>query len=211
MMARDTSTHGDRCSDNSLFRAAMDVLDRANIGVILTDGQATVKIINNAALALTSGPLLLLRGNRLDCTSKRTTGQLHRVIREVAGGPRTSDNSAVEKTELEWVRSDLVIAGIASPAGRTLRRFALLLTSCAARGVRDHPAEHVQLTPAETRLLRALVGGQQLRSYAAEAGISLTTVKTHLRGLFDKTGERRQSALILRALSDPMLVSQWTR
>ena len=61
------------------------------------------------------------------------------------------------------------------------------------------------LTKAEARLLRALMGGMRLADYAAEAGVSGSTVKTHLKNLFDKTGERRQSDLIRRALSNPLL------
>jgi hypothetical protein len=54
-------------------------------------------------------------------------------------------------------------------------------------------------------LLTALVSGERLSAYASEARISLSTAKTHLRSLFDKTGERRQADLIRRALASPML------
>ncbi len=61
------------------------------------------------------------------------------------------------------------------------------------------------LTPAEARLLGALIAGERLPDYARRHGVSPTTARTHLRSLFDKTGERRQSDLIRRALSDPVL------
>jgi DNA-binding CsgD family transcriptional regulator len=61
------------------------------------------------------------------------------------------------------------------------------------------------LTPAEAKLLSALVSGERLAAYAARHGISVTTAKSHLGALFDKTGERRQADLIRRALSDPIL------
>ncbi len=56
------------------------------------------------------------------------------------------------------------------------------------------------LTPAEARLLSALVSGERMSEYAQRRGISVTTAKSHLRALFDKTGERRQADLIRRAL-----------
>lgn len=59
------------------------------------------------------------------------------------------------------------------------------------------------LTPAEARLLSALVEGERLTDYAGRIGIKTTTAKTHLRGLFAKTGETRQADLIRRAISDP--------
>jgi DNA-binding CsgD family transcriptional regulator len=61
------------------------------------------------------------------------------------------------------------------------------------------------LTAAETRLLSALVAGERLRDYAARTCVSISTVKTHLRNLFAKTGEQRQADLVRRALSDPVL------
>jgi DNA-binding CsgD family transcriptional regulator len=61
------------------------------------------------------------------------------------------------------------------------------------------------LTPSEAKLLSALVSGERLGTYAARQGISVTTAKSHLSSLFDKTGERRQADLIRRALADPIL------
>jgi DNA-binding CsgD family transcriptional regulator len=63
------------------------------------------------------------------------------------------------------------------------------------------------LTPAEARLLAALVEGERLNGYARRTGISITTAKSHLNSLFDKVGERRQADLIRRAASDGWLRS----
>jgi len=57
------------------------------------------------------------------------------------------------------------------------------------------------LTPAEGRLLSALVAGRRLGEFAAASGVSITTVKTHLDRLFNKFGVRRQADLIRQALS----------
>ena len=65
-----------------------------------------------------------------------------------------------------------------------------------------------KLTDAEARLLCALVAGERIADYAVRTKVSLATAKTHLGALFNKTGERRQSDLIRRALSDPLLFSQ---
>jgi DNA-binding CsgD family transcriptional regulator len=58
------------------------------------------------------------------------------------------------------------------------------------------------LSPAEARLLEALVGGTRLGDYAARTGVSLSTVKTQLAHVFLKTGENRQSDLIRRVFRD---------
>ena len=57
------------------------------------------------------------------------------------------------------------------------------------------------LTPAETRMLGLLARGFNLDDTAATLGIAMTTARTHLRHLFEKTGTDRQSALVRLALS----------
>ena len=57
-------------------------------------------------------------------------------------------------------------------------------------------------TPAETRVLEALLEGRTIGGAARTLGIGEATVKTHLQHIFDKTDTRRQIDLI-RLLSDP--------
>jgi DNA-binding CsgD family transcriptional regulator len=58
------------------------------------------------------------------------------------------------------------------------------------------------LTQAEARLVVALCAGETLAGYAMAAGTSLNTVKTHLKHVFDKTGETRQADLVRRISTD---------
>jgi hypothetical protein len=51
----------------------------------------------------------------------------------------------------------------------------------------------------------ALCRGQTLQAYAEATGAGLTTAKTHLRAVFAKTGERRQTDLMLRVKGDAAL------
>lgn len=52
------------------------------------------------------------------------------------------------------------------------------------------------LTRMEARLTAALLEGKTVQEFAESAGISVQTVKTHLKNVFSKTGVSRQSALI---------------
>lgn len=52
------------------------------------------------------------------------------------------------------------------------------------------------LTPAETRLAALLAQGHGLDTAGDALGIAVTTVRTHLQRLFDKTGTRRQADLV---------------
>ncbi len=59
------------------------------------------------------------------------------------------------------------------------------------------------LTPAEAKVALALLAGQTPGEYAQASGLSMATVRTHLRALFAKTGTRRQAEAVqvLRGLS----------
>jgi DNA-binding CsgD family transcriptional regulator/PAS domain-containing protein len=57
-------------------------------------------------------------------------------------------------------------------------------------------AEQYGLTPAETRMLSAIVVGKGLVSAAREIGIARSTAQTHLDRIFQKTGTNRQAELV---------------
>ncbi|OBG32093.1 MULTISPECIES: helix-turn-helix transcriptional regulator [Mycolicibacter] len=61
------------------------------------------------------------------------------------------------------------------------------------------------LTNAEAQVALLVMRGEGLTPIAEELSVSLTTVKTHLRHIFDKTGIHRQAELVrLLILLDPM-------
>jgi DNA-binding CsgD family transcriptional regulator len=48
------------------------------------------------------------------------------------------------------------------------------------------------LTPAEARVARSLASGKAVETIAADGGVSLTTIRTHVRAVLEKTGCNRQ-------------------
>nr|QIP10996.1 LuxR family transcriptional regulator [Bradyrhizobium symbiodeficiens] len=72
-----------------------------------------------------------------------------------------------------------------------VRKTALPIPSCA-----EVISKAFRLTPAELRVLLALVELGGIPEVAAALGIAGSTVKTHLRRLFDKTGAARQADLV---------------
>jgi DNA-binding CsgD family transcriptional regulator len=62
------------------------------------------------------------------------------------------------------------------------------------------PVELVQslfdLTPAEARVARSLASGKTVEDIAAESRISANTVRTHVRGVLEKTGRTRQAEVV---------------
>jgi len=74
----------------------------------------------------------------------------------------------------------------------------LVLTNIAAP--KAPPVELVQslfdLTPSEARVARSLAIGNSIDDMAADGGISRNTVRTHMRGVLEKTGCRRQAEVV---------------
>jgi DNA-binding CsgD family transcriptional regulator len=62
------------------------------------------------------------------------------------------------------------------------------------------PVELVQslfdLTPAEARVARSLASGKTVEDIASDGGVSLNTVRTHVRGVLEKTGCDRQVEVV---------------
>ncbi|MEI8396746.1 MAG: hypothetical protein WCF85_18590 [Rhodospirillaceae bacterium] len=63
-----------------------------------------------------------------------------------------------------------------------------------------------RITQAEAKFLKALIDGRDVANYAQDAGISYHTARSHLKSIFNKTGESCQSGLIRMIISDPMLL-----
>ena len=51
-------------------------------------------------------------------------------------------------------------------------------------------------TPAEARVARGLVAGKTLEEIANDQSVSRNTVRTHLRGVMEKTGCNRQAEVV---------------
>jgi DNA-binding CsgD family transcriptional regulator len=76
------------------------------------------------------------------------------------------------------------------------------------------PVELVQslfdLTPAEARVARSLASGETVETIAADGGVSLSTVRTHVRGILAKTGCDRQVEVValLAGIARPRAAGQ---
>ena len=102
-------------------------------------------------------------------------------------------------------------AGIAGPGrlgnrGRTDRDVpdeqgeqVELVDSCAEE---FHPAK---LTATETRVMRLLAEGKSNRTIAGEMFISINTVKTHVRAIFQKLGVSTRGCAVTRAVVEGLI------
>lgn len=62
------------------------------------------------------------------------------------------------------------------------------------------PSEHHQLTPREVELLSDLAGGHSYQSSAANLGITVNTVRSHIRSIYEKLQVHSQCEAVSKAL-----------
>ncbi|QXP85653.1 hypothetical protein [Methylococcus sp. Mc7] len=182
-------------------------LDTLDFPALIADGTGMVRFANAAAEALLRTPAgLSVRSGRLVHALPRGNALLGALLRDAAAGkgggmrlPRGGERpdlhlslvplSARSRLAAPW-QMPLVLVLVSDPAAERVppERLLRLLFG---------------LSPAEARLAGALVRGLSPGEYAADSGVSLSTVRTQVRRLFEKTHTRRLAELVKLLASLP--------
>ena len=175
------------------------------VPLVEVDGDCRVKWLNAAAGTCLAGHALLkLRAGKLLATTARDAARLKEAVKWAAGKHGYWDHRATRsqtaatngslpvflgdvdegRFSLVWVlaEDDRVLVSL-DDASITERRLA------GARLV-------FGLSNGQTRLAQHLLDGRDLAQAAALMQVSITTARTHLNRIFDKTGARNQAALV---------------
>jgi DNA-binding CsgD family transcriptional regulator len=197
-----------RIVDLHKIEAAMlaDVVDTIAAGVFLvSDEGAIVRANSSAQRMLDARDVVRDDRGRLTATSAEARVPLHDAI---AGAGHVDLNVrgkrfAVGLVSNEGTRYVAHVLPLTAGARREARlRYAataaVFVHEAAADGVAPLEAisQHFKLTAAELRVLAAIVDVGGVADVAAMLGVSETTVKTHLRHLFEKTDTHRQADLV---------------
>ena len=67
------------------------------------------------------------------------------------------------------------------------------------------PVADYQLTPREKEILQSLSRGNSFKMIAAELGISLDTVRTHIKRIYDKLHVRSQIEAVSKAINEKLI------
>jgi DNA-binding CsgD family transcriptional regulator len=194
------------------------LFDAANAAVILVDARARI------IFASEPGERFLSRDNSL------TVDTIHIGGSDTAGGRRlrsaiercarpAGSSAATEFIEFPPLRVTLI------PIGRNVfkphdasdsraRPVALLLVQDAKEqhsAGRQRFAARFELTSAEAGVLTEVVAGGPLPQVARRLRVAVSTVRTHLSNIFDKTGVHRQSELVRLALDDELQLAWLAR
>jgi len=189
------------------FAATVEAL---TVGVVLADDDSKIVHTNAAATAmLAASDPLLARHGRIAVQSATTTSTLQSAIAQAAKDeaalgqkgigipiPRSSGDPLVIHV-LPLRRGDMR-AGLVQRAAA-----ALFVASASGPPQLPHDAliQLYDLTPAEIRIFELICDGQTREAISSQLGVSVSTVKSHLFHVFEKTGCRRQVDLVRLARS----------
>jgi DNA-binding CsgD family transcriptional regulator len=188
------------------------LLDRLDLAVLVLDSNGRVTHVNGAADGLLrQNDGLHVWAGQLTCASSSESAALRALIQ-----------GAMDRGDSGLPAGGATI--VTRPSGRApLQVEVTPLTPPGAEGdavprivgvmvndpVRKPPAmtsrliQSYGLTPAEARLVEILAGGSSLQEASEHLGVTVHTVRTQLRAVFDKTGTRRQSELVRLVLASP--------
>jgi len=186
--------------------AAEEALDRISGGVILLDEQGAPIAVNRSAeeiLAMDDGLVLARDGPR--ASTAKQTGELRRLLAEATrtGAGRGVDAGAVVRLARPSGRPPLeaLVAPLRRESSPLVDRKAacvIFLADPTARG--DAPPARLRqqygLTEMEAEVASRLVGGMALAEIGNDLGITIHTVRGHLKRLFAKTATHRQAELL---------------
>jgi DNA-binding CsgD family transcriptional regulator/PAS domain-containing protein len=183
-----------------------DILDGLSAGVLLVDANARIVHANAAGNAmLGAADFLRTVGGRLVASD----ASINEALREILAASEAGDvvvgvkGIALPMSAHDGERYVAHVLPLTSGArrrtGLAYKAVAALFVRKAAVGTFSPPeviGEMYKLTPTELRVLLAIVDIGGAPEVAAALGVAVTTIKTHLSRLFEKTGVGRQADLV---------------
>lgn len=197
-------------ASHQAFQAATRALDLVAPGMVLLNARGRVIFANQRARQLASESHTLRLHDTLS-TQGNTSLQLRHTL-EAALQASHEDQEIVLSLRLPHRPGDhglLMLACSLEQRHDALEEEASVVVMLSAPGQRTPLPDGILaslfgLTPAETRIALALLGGLRSEEIAEQIGVSTTTVAFHLRNLFQKTDTRRQADLIALLLTGSM-------
>jgi DNA-binding CsgD family transcriptional regulator len=192
--------------------ASKSALDSLASALLVVDEDARLITANAAGEAvLAKGVPVSSRRGIVIAATPDDTKQLHDAIRCCARfrAPHCTQRSIL-RLGRPPVSAMIVPASTVYALPSGFRRHVLVLIGDSEhRAPRTAPfeilAQIYDLTPAEGRLAQALIEGVRLQDYADRMNLSIHTVKTQLKQIFQKTGCSRQSDLMRAFLGNPFM------
>jgi DNA-binding CsgD family transcriptional regulator/PAS domain-containing protein len=191
---------------------ALLALDQLGAAVIIADSHGRVIETNRAAeRVLQRGDGLKIRNGKLGALDVSENAGLEAAIAAAAVEQKTP--AAIGRMRVRRHDGRLPYVLTVAPLGADLTGFGrplamIVLTDPDECSPSEKDlAEFFGLSPAESRLAVALLAGKKLAEVAMEFGVRITTLRTQLSSILQKTGVTRQVDLI-RLLSNVTVIPE---
>jgi DNA-binding CsgD family transcriptional regulator len=179
-------------------------------GVILVDGHMRIASINAAAEAIMvrPGTPLLGKGGHLSVADANIMAALQRLVARACSVrdeviPGVGGDLLIRKAHnSDGVDLALSVSPVMNPLHEIpfLKRHAVIfvqeISLVLPAGFAEQMRELFDLSPKEASLAASLAAGRTLKQAAADNLIRLSTARSYLETIFDKTGVRQQSQLV---------------
>jgi len=183
-----------------------DTLDGISAGMLLVDARGGIVHANASGHAmLAEGSVLRAAGGKLAANNADAEGALYEVILAAGSGDAAVGIKGIA-VPLPTSEGERYVAHVLPLTSGARRRAGTSYAAVAAlfvhKAALDKPpppeaiAKTFQLTPSELRVLLGIVEVGGAPEVAEALGIAETTVKFHLKHLFEKTGAGRQADLV---------------
>jgi DNA-binding CsgD family transcriptional regulator len=191
-------------------RIASETLAVMGLPALVLNGQGKVLAANHLIEAMTS----YLRWRAHDRVSLKDRGA-DNLLRDAIATINLDDAARVRSFPVRDAGADAMMIAHVVPIRLSARdifvRCAAVLVLTPVTLPQAPPVELVQslfdLTPAEARVARGLAAGKTVEDIASDGGVSPHTIRTHVRGVLEKTGRNRQVEIValLTAISSTRL------
>jgi len=191
----------------------LDFVGTIPIGVILVSADRQVLAVNRRATEIIRKKDSLAISNNV--LSGVQSGQTKTLQMLIAGALRSGNScNRLYPMLIPRVQSRplMVVVVPAGSAGLGVHKDGIAAVLANDPDFRCQPNEQLmrslfQLTPMESRLASLLIQGTPLANAAKEMSVTLHTVRTYLKVIFQKTGTNRQSDLMYLMLNSPVSMS----
>lgn len=165
--------------------------------LLVLDGQSRPRLRNPAAVELLArGDVLAHRAGRIACADVESGRRLTDALEEVLQGGASCRRVRLARTPAVGEVAASIRSLHANGSGEPLAVLSLFQAEACPETHARILASTFGLTPAEARIAAQVANGLPMKEIARGLDIAMSTARSHLQGLFEKTGARRQVDLV---------------
>ncbi|MBW2942192.1 helix-turn-helix transcriptional regulator [Zhongshania aquimaris] len=193
---------------NQMSDLSGSVLSKVSVGSILLDGDGKIISMNQLAKKILASNRGLLSANeRLKANNPAKNSELKKAISQAVVA---SESMEAKQSGIAFKIEDITCGSILDLVIKPITRDSYVGSSsnqAVAVYLHDSKNDHVALntdtlrtiygmTPSEAQISALIVEGKTQTEISDILGVSINTVKTHVRGIYDKLGVRNQAHVV---------------